>query len=131
MPAKKQTDEFYGTPAERADGRKWEYAEGDVLAGKVISTFEGDGDFGPYTGYVVEPLPEYTTEDGGDNSAVSKDDSLVWYVNDNSAAKRSIPRSGIAVGDDIRVEYEGLKEAKSGREFKSFNVKVRSAVETA
>lgn len=128
---KPEQDEFFETPAERADGRKWEYEEGDVLAGTVISTFEGDGDYGPYTGYVVEPNEQYTTEAGGDTSAVSKDDALVWYVNDNSAAKRSIPRDGINVGDRLRVQYEGLKPSKAGREFKSFNVKVQSAIATA
>lgn len=121
-------DEFYGSPAEKGDNidsRKWEYEEGDTLAGEVVGTFEGDGDFGPYVGYIVKPNPEYTTEAGGDNSAVSEDDPLVWYVNDNSAAKRSIPRVGIEVGDKIRVDYLGLATAKkSGREFKDFAVKV-------
>jgi hypothetical protein len=128
--AKKDTaeaDEFFETPAESVGGRKWEYEEGDVLAGIVVSTFEGDGDYGPYMGYVIEPNEKYTTEAGGDASAVSKDDPLVFYVNDNSAAARSVPRAGIEVGDKVRVQYEGLKPAKSGREFKSFNIKVEKA----
>lgn len=123
-------DSFFEEGAAEAEGRKWEYEEGDVLAGTVVSIFEGDGDFGPYTGYVVEPLPEYTTEEGS-SDAISADDPLVWYVNDNSAAKRSIPRSGIAVGDQLRVDYDGEQEAKSGRTFKKFRVKVRSALASA
>lgn len=118
-------DDFFDTPAERVDARKWEYEEGDVLAGVVVSVFEGDGDYGPYKGYIVEPNDK-TTEAGGDSSAVSADDPLVWYVNENSAARRSIPNAGITVGDEIRVEYEGEKEAKNGRTFKSFNVKART-----
>lgn len=124
------SDDFFKEGAAEAEGRKWEHEEGDVLAGTVVSTFEGDGDYGTYTGYVVEPLPEFTTEDGGSNAAVSTDDLLVWYVNDNSAAKRSIPRSGIAVGDQLRVDYDGEQVAKSGRTFKKYRVKVRSAVAT-
>lgn len=123
-------DDFFGTGAEEAEGRKWEFEEGDVLAGTVISIFEGDGDYGPYTGYVVAPMPEYTTEEGS-SDAISEDDPLVWYVNENSAARRSIPRSGIAVGDQLRVDYDGEQEAKSGRTFKKFRVKVRSAVATS
>jgi hypothetical protein len=110
------------------DSRKWEFEEGDRLVGIVVDTYEADGEYGPYTGYVVEPEPEHTTEAGGDSSAVSKDDPLVWYVNDNSAAARSIPRAGIEVGDRLGVKYVGIETAKkSGREFKKFNVKVEKA----
>lgn len=113
------------------DSRKWEYEEGDRLVGRVIDTFEGDGDYGPYTGYIVAPEVAHTTEAGGDNSAVSEDDPLVWYVNDNSAAARSIPRSGIEVGDRLGVKYVGEEESKAGRMFKKFNVKVESARDAA
>lgn len=111
------------------ESRKWEYAEGDTLVGTVLDVFDGDGDFGPYKGYVVAPEQENTTEDGGNSDAIAADDPLVWYVNDNSAAKRSIPSSGIKIGDRLGVKYVGVETAKnSGREFKKFNVKVASPV---
>lgn len=105
--------------------RKWECEEGDTLVGTVVSIIEGDGDYGPYKGYVVAPEEDNTTEDGGSSEAISADDLLVWYVNDNSAAKKSIPSSGIAEGDRLGVKYVGERESKGGRTFKKYNVKVQ------
>jgi hypothetical protein len=105
--------------------RKWEFEEGDTLVGTVVSIFDGEGDYGPYKGYVVAPEQDNTTEDGGSSEAVSADDPLVWYVNENSAANRSIPAGGIAVGDRLGVKYVGEKQSKADRTFKKFNVKVQ------
>jgi hypothetical protein len=118
-------DSFIDSLDQEVEARKWEYEEGDTLVGRVLDIFEGTGDFGPYKGYVVSPEPEHTTEDGN-NEAVQEDDPLVWYVNDNSAAKRSIPASGINVGDRLGVKYVGERQSKGDRTFKKFNVKVES-----
>jgi hypothetical protein len=123
-------DAFIDGLDQEVEARRWEYDEGDTLVGKVIDVFEGDGDYGPYKGYVVAPEAEFTTEDGGNSDAVSEDDPLIWYVNDNSAAKRSIPASGISIGDRLGVKYVGERESKGGRTFKKFNVKVQSALVT-
>jgi hypothetical protein len=118
-------DQFMEALDQEVEFRKWEFEEGDTLVGTVLSIFDGDGDYGPYKGYVVTPEQENTTEDGGSAEAVSADDPLVWYVNDNSAAARSIPQSGIAVGDRLGVKYVGERTSKADRTFKKFNVKVQ------
>jgi hypothetical protein len=121
-------DSFIDSLDNEVEGRKWEYEEGDTLVGTVLSVIDGDGDYGPYKGYMVAPEAEFTTEDGGSSEAVSADDPLIFYVNENSAARRSIPGSGINVGDRLGVKFVGEREAKSGRMFKKFNVKVESAL---
>jgi len=121
-------DGFVSSLDNEVEARKWEYEEGDTLVGRVLDIIDGSGDYGPYKGYVVAPEAEFTTEDGGNSDAVSEDDPLIFYVNENSAAKRSIPATGIAVGDRLGVKFVGEREAKSGRMFKKFNVKVESAL---
>jgi hypothetical protein len=119
-------DDFMEQLDQEVEARKWEFEEGDTLVGTVVSIFEGEGDYGPYKGYVVSPEKENTTEDGGSNEAVSADDHLVWYVNENSAARRSIPAAGISIGDRLGVKYVGERKAKNDRTFKKFNVRVTS-----
>lgn len=117
-------DEFVDGLDNEIESRKWEYEEGDTLVGTVLNVIDGDGDFGPYKGYIVQPEPANTTEAGGDNSAVSEDDPLIFYVNENSAARRSVPAGGIDAGDRLGVKFVGERDSKGGRTFKKFNIKV-------
>jgi len=116
-------DSFMEGLDQEVEARKWEYDEGDTLVGTVVDVFDGDGDYGPYKGYVVEPEVDNTTEEGSSDT-IAADDPLVWYVNENSAARRSIPGTGISVGDRLGVKYVGERDAKNGRTFKKFNVRV-------
>lgn len=109
---------------DKVDARKWEYEEGDQLGGEVVAIFDGDGDYGPYAGYVIAPKAG-STENGGKSDSISESDPLIYYVNENSAAARDLPPGRVQVGDILVVKYFGEKEAKSGRTFKDFNHIIR------
>ena len=108
---------------DKVDARKWEYEENDQLGGEVLAVFDGDGDYGPYKGYVIAPAAGST--ESGKSDSISTDDPLIYYVNDNSAAARDLPPGRVQVGDILVVKYFGEKEAKSGRTFKDFNHIIR------
>lgn len=109
---------------DKVNARKWEYEADDQLGGQVVAIFDGDGDYGPYAGYVISPAAG-TTENGGKTESVSEYDPLIYYVNENSAAARDLPPGRVHVGDILVVKYFGEKEAKSGRTFKDFNHIIR------
>jgi hypothetical protein len=100
-------------------GRKWEYEEGDQLGGEVIKTFRGEGDYGPYTGYVVAAVLGSTEA----SQRVTVGEEIIYYVNDNSAAARDLPPGRVHIGDVLKVKYIGkFPSKKQGHQpFKKFN----------
>ena len=122
--------DFFDGIDDVVDGRKWEYEEGDQLGGKVVKVFRGEGDYGPYSGYVIEAVAG-STESG---NAVEQGDLIIYYVNDNSAAARDLAPGRVKPDDVLKVKFFGERESKAGRTFKKFNhilVPTASAGETA